>query len=79
MDQAAKVVRIERKPPDRLGAMAAAIQRQASKHGAVVVLRDDEGRAHVIPGFDFELVGLYVEGVKAAWIREDLEHAEVNR
>jgi len=59
--------------------MADSIQRQACKHGAVVVLRDDRGRAAVLPGFDVQMIGVYSDGCKLAWLVDDLLHAEVTR
>jgi len=59
--------------------MAAAIQTKTSGAGFVCLLRDAEGRAHLIPGHDFELVAVYGDGVKTAWIADDLLHAEVTR
>jgi len=59
--------------------LAAAIQRQAAQHGAVVVLRDDRGKVAVLPGFDVQLIGVYSDGCKVSWLVDDLLDAEATR
>jgi len=59
--------------------LAAAIQTKTAGAGFVCLLRDAEGRAHLIPGHDVELVAVYGDGAKVNWIADDLLHAEVTR
>ena len=59
--------------------LAGAIQTKVAGAGVVCLLRDAEGRAHLIPGHEAELVAVYSDGVKSAWIREDLEAAEIHK
>jgi len=63
----------------RIRSMAAAIQTKASGAGFVCLLRDAEGKAHLIPGHDFELIGVYSDGCKVAWIVDDLIDAGIQR
>jgi len=63
----------------KIRAMAAAIQAKASGVGFVCLLRDAEGRAHLIPGHDFELVAVYGDGCKVDWIADDLIDAGIER
>jgi len=64
---------------DRLKKTADAIQRQAAQHGAVVVLRDDRGKVAVLPGYDVQMIGVYSDGCKMAWIVDDLIDAGIQR
>ncbi len=57
--------------------LASAIQTKVAGAGYVCLLRDAEGRAHLIKGHEAELVAVYGDGVKAAWIFEDLVDAGV--
>jgi len=59
--------------------LADAIQRQAAQHGAVVVLRDDRGKVAVLPGYDVQMIGVYSDGCKVAWIVDDLIDAGIQR
>ena len=59
--------------------LASAIQTKVAGTGVCCLLRDAEGRAHLIPGHEAELVAIYSDGVKSAWIREDLEAAEIHK
>lgn len=61
----------------KLRRLASAIQTKTAGAGYVCLLRDAEGRAHLIPGHDVELVAVYGDGVKASWIADDLADAEV--
>jgi len=63
----------------KIRAMAAAIQTKTAGAGYVCLLRDAEGRAHLIPGHSVELVAVYGEGVKTAWIADDLIDAGIER
>jgi len=59
--------------------LAAAIQTKTSGAGFVCLLRDAEGRAHLIPGHDVELIAVYGNGAKVNWIADDLLHAGITR
>lgn len=61
----------------KLRALAGAIQTKTAGAGYVCLLRDAEGRAHLIPGHDVELVAVYGAGVKVSWIAEDLTDANI--
>lgn len=56
--------------------LAARIQTEAAKHGAVIVARTDDGKTLIAPGYELTLVGIYAEGVKVDWIAEDLSDAQ---
>ena len=60
-------------------AMARAIKLKAASAGLVVLVKDAEGKAHVIPGHDLEVVAVYDDRVKAPWIRDDLIDAGIDR
>ena len=57
--------------------LASAIQTKTAGAGYVCLLRDAEGRAHLIPGHDVELVAVYGDGVRSSWIADDLVEAGV--
>jgi len=63
----------------RLTAMARAISRKAAGEGLICLVRDAEGKAHLIPGHHIELVAVYGTGAKIAWIVEDLVEAGIER
>jgi len=63
----------------KIRAMAAAIQTKTAGAGFVCLLRDAEGRAHVIAGHDVELVAVYGDGAKVQWIFDDLIDAGIQR
>ena len=63
----------------RLKAVAKALQQKANQLGLICVLRDVEGKCHVLPGHDFEVVGIYGQGSKVAEIAEDLDFCQVER
>lgn len=53
-------------------AEAKRIMQAVHKHGVVHLFRADDGKAHVIPGYQVELIGVYREPVKQAYIEADL-------
>jgi len=60
---------------------AAKLQTKICGLGAATLIRDQDGKLHLIPGFDFEIVGVYQDGIKRADLVADLEfcRAEISR
>ena len=52
---------------------AAKLQLKICGLGAATLIRDQDGKLHLIPGFDFEVVGVYQDGIKRADLVADLE------
>lgn len=66
--------------PDRhqeIKALASKLQQRVSALGVAVIVVDDEGKAHVVPGWTAEVIGVYAKGVTLADLAEDLAHAKV--
>jgi len=63
----------------KIKAMARAIKQKVSGTGMVVLLRDHEGRAHLVPGHDVEIVAVYSDTAKTSWILHDLIDAGIQR
>ena len=63
----------------KVKSMARAIKQKVSGAGMVVLLRDHERRAHIVAGHDVEIVAVYSDQVKTAWIVDDLIDAEIER
>ena len=70
---------IEADQAKKVKSMARAIKQKVSGAGMCVLLRDQEGRAHLIAGHDVEVVAIYSDQVKTAWIAEDLIEAGIER
>ena len=51
---------------------AGRLQTRIAHLGAATVIRDDAGKLHAIPGFNFEIVGTYQEGITTAELRDDI-------
>ena len=54
---------------------AAKLQMKIGALGVATVIKDTDGKFHVIPGHDFEVLGCYGEGLKRADLQEDLKYA----
>ena len=52
---------------------AAKLQLKICGLGAATLIRDDSGKLHLIPGFDFEIVGVYADGIKRSDLVDDIE------
>jgi len=55
---------------------AAKLQLKICGLGAATLIRDDSGKLYLIPGFDFEVVGVYQDGIKRADLVADLEFCQ---
>lgn len=64
---------------DKIKAAARKVSMSLQRHHAVSVFRDDEGKAHIVPGYQVELVAVYAEGARRADILDDLLYSEVQR
>lgn len=63
----------------KIQAMAKAIKTKASGAGFVVLLKDQENRAHLVPGHSVEVIAIYDDRVRTPWIRDDLIDAGIER
>ncbi len=58
-------------------ALARKLQQRIASLGAAVVVIDDDRRAHVIAGWELEILGHYTAGVSLDDLQADLAHAAV--
>ena len=55
---------------------AAKLQRQIGGLGIATLVRDGDNKLHVLAGHDFDVIGVYGEGLKQADLIEDITHVE---
>ena len=53
--------------------VAAKLHMKIGGLGVATVIKDTDGKFHVIPGHDFEVLGCYGEGLKRADLQEDIQ------
>jgi len=70
---------IKSETDQRLQPLARAIAQKTAGAGLTCLVRDSEGRAHVIPGHAAEVIAVYGPGVKIKWILDDLIDAGIQR
>ena len=58
---------------------ATKLQRLIGGLGVATVVRDGDGKLHVLAGHDFEVLGCYGAGLKRAELQDDIEFAERGR
>ena len=59
---------------------AGKLQTKIAQLGVATVVRDQENKLHVIPGFEVEVIGVYTTGLKQADLIEDIQFStEVQR
>ena len=58
---------------------AAKLQRQIGGLGIATLVKDQEGKLHVIPGCEVEIVGVYTTGLKQADLIEDISFSTEKR
>lgn len=56
--------------------VVAKLQTKIGGLGVATVVRDGDGKLHVLAGHDFEVLGCYGEGLKRAELQDDIEFAE---
>ncbi|QKK02742.1 MAG: hypothetical protein HND55_08835 [Pseudomonadota bacterium] len=57
---------------DKLQKTVRAIGNALHRHGTVTVILDDEGKAHILPGFEVEVLGVYSQPCPLENIKADL-------
>ena len=53
--------------------VAAKMQRQIAGLGIATVVRDGDGKLHVLAGHDFDVIGVYGEGLKQGDLIDDIQ------